>query len=121
MTGRELLRCLEDQRREGQYFIKWWRKDGGVADIELIDTFYDTAKVGDTFDGFELLDMEDMWVMVKHACADRVTRTVLNDNEVLIWERVDSAGDMRRVSSQFAPEFLMKVFVVENRGNNDEE
>jgi len=112
---------MDEKRTENHCFIKWWRKDEGVVDIELLDTFFDTAKAGDRFDGFELLDMEDMWVIVKRQCLGWVERTVQNDDEVLIWERVDSTGGKRRINCQFAPEFLIKVFEVETGGHFDEE
>jgi len=85
------------------------------VDIELIDAFYDTVKAGDQFDGFELLDMEQLWEIVKRLCADRVTRSVQEGNEVITWQRLDTTGAKRSIRCSFAPEFLIQIFDVETR------
>ena len=117
MTGNELLGQLDQQRKESHRFIKWWRKENDFVDIELIDAFYDTVKAGDQFDGFELLDMEQLWEIVKRLCADRVTRSVQEGNEVITWQRLDKTGAKRSIRCSFAPEFLIQIFDVETRGN----
>jgi len=117
MNGKELFKELEQLREENHHFIKWWRKENDFVDIELIDTFYETAKAGDQYEGFELLDMEQLWVIVKKQCGERVMRTMKEGQEILSWERLDKQGGGRTISCSFAPEFLMQIFDVETRGN----
>ncbi len=116
MTGKDLFKQLEQQREEHHHFIKWWRKENDFVDIELIDTFYETANAGDQYEGFELLDMEQLWTIVKKLCGGRVVRTMKDGQEILSWERLDKGGE-RTISCSFSPEFLMQIFDVETRGN----
>lgn len=116
MTGKDLFKQLEQQREEHHHFIKWWRKENDFVDIELIDSFYETATAGDQYEGFELLDMEQLWTIVKKLCGGRVTRAMKDGQEILSWERLDKGGK-RTISCSFAPEFLMQIFDVETRGN----
>jgi hypothetical protein len=117
MTGKDLFKQLEEQREAKHHFIKWWRKENDFVDIELIESFYETAKAGDQFEGFSLLDMEDLWELVKKQCGDRVSRTTSAGGETVVWERVDRKGEKRTISCTFAPEFLMQIFDVETQGN----
>jgi hypothetical protein len=120
MTGRELIHLLDQQRSDNHCFIKWWRNDDESVAIELLDTFLDTAKVGDRFDGFKLLDMEDLWVIVKQNWSRKIARTVQDKNEVILWEEADAEGAIRHVSGKFVPEVLIKVYAEESKGTNTE-
>lgn len=117
MTGNELMNQLEQLRKERHYFIKWWRKENDFVDIELLDSFCESVKAGDQFEGFALLDMEQLWEIVSKLCGPRVKRTQQDGHEVLIWERLDNKGAKRNISCSFAPEFLLQIFDVETRGN----
>jgi len=117
MTGKELFKELDQQRKDSHQFIKWWRKENDFVDIELLDSFCETVKAGDEFEGFELLDMEQLWEIVKRLCGGRVTRSKQDGHEIISWERLDSQGAKRNISCSFAPEFLMQIFDVETRGN----
>jgi len=116
MTGKDLFKQLEQQREDQHHFIKWWRKENDFVDIELIDSFYESAKAGDQYEGFELLDMEQLWTIVRKQCGERVTRMMKDGQEILRWERLDK-GEKRVISCSFAPEFLMQIFDVETKGN----
>jgi hypothetical protein len=120
MNGSELLHSLEKQRGAQHHFMKWWREDKDVPTIELLDTFLDRAKVGDQFSGFKLLDMEEMWEIVRQRCAGRAERAVCNNKEVLVWERAAQTGGPQRVTSLFSPESLIKVFDLETEGDNND-
>ncbi len=118
MTGNELFQLLERQRTNRHCFIRWWRNDGEGCDIELIDAFFDRAKVGDCFDGFELLDMEDVWSMVRQRSDGRVLRSHRDSGEIVTWEQVDPDGRRYRSSSRLTPEVLIRLLVAETGGRN---
>ena len=113
MTGKELLKHMEEKRTIHHCFIRWWRENRGIIDIELLDTFLDRAKAGDEFDAFELLDMEDMLGIVMRQFPGKVKRTVTNGNDNLTWEINDSKGSTQQITRQFVPEFLINVYAVE--------
>ena len=117
MNGTELLRQLGQQEMRNRHFIKLWRKENDFVDIELIETFRDTVKGGDEFADFELLDMEQLWDVVKKICADRISRQIIDKNEMIIWERVDKHGIKSSNQCSYSPEFLIQIFDIETRGN----
>jgi len=117
MTGKELMKQLEELRESRHHFIKWWRKENDFVDIELLESFCDSVKAGEQFEGFELLDMEQLWEVVRRLCGERVTRSKQDDHEIIGWQRLDNKGAVRNISCTFAPEFLMQIFDVETRGN----
>lgn len=117
MTGTELLKQLDQQRKNSHQFVKWWRKENDFVDIELLDSFSETVKAGDQFEGFELLNMEQLWEIVRRLCGERVIRTKKEGEEIIQWERLGRHGEKRSISCSFAPEFLLQIFDVETRGN----
>lgn len=113
----ELVGELDRQRTKDHHFIKWWRKENDFVDIELIDLFRDTGSGGDTFGGFELLTMEQLWDIVVRLCPGRVSRAIVDGHESIIWDRLDKKGVARSIKCSFAPEFLIQIFDIETRGN----
>jgi len=117
MNGSELLRQLDQQGTQNSHFIKLWRKENDFIDIELIETFRDTVKGGDEFADFELLDMEQLWDVVKKICADRISRQIIDNNEMIVWDRVSRHGIKSSHKCSYSPEFLIQIFDIETRGN----
>jgi len=117
MTGTEVLREIDRQELKNRHFIKWWRKENDFVDIELMETFRDSVSAGDEFSGFELLDMEQLWEIVKRLCPERVSRRVFDNHEMIVWDRVDKNRVKTTFRCSYAPEFLIQIFNVETRGN----
>ena len=117
MNGNELLRQLDRQEQKDRQFIKLWRKENDFVDIELIDTFRDSVKAGDEFSDFELLSMEQLWEIVKKICGDRISQQVIDNNEMIVWDRVDKQGVKSSNKCSYTPEFLIQIFDIETKGN----
>lgn len=117
MNGKELLQKLDQQEQESHHFIKWWRKENDFVDIELIETFRDAVKAGDEFGGFELLDMEQLWNIINRFCPDRVSRRIMDNHEMVVWDRLDKKGTKSSIKCSYSPEFLIQIFDVETKGN----
>jgi len=90
---------------------------GRIVDIELIDHFRETVKGDVVFGGYELLTMEQLWNIVVRLCPGRVSRSVSDGHEAIIWDRVDKEGTVRSIRCTFAPEFLIQIFDIETHGN----
>ena len=56
MNGKQVVRAIEQNRKDSDQFIRWWRSENDFVDYELIDRFLETVKAEDEFAGFELLD-----------------------------------------------------------------
>jgi len=117
MSGSEICRELDRQPRGDSRFIKWWRKENDFVDIELLESFRDSVKTKDSIDGYELLDMDQIWQIVTRLCPGRVSRAIVNGHDSIIWDRVDKDGVMRTMRCSFVPEFLMQILDVETHGN----
>jgi len=117
MSGREVVRAVEATKTPDHRFIKWWRKENDFTDLELIDTFIAGVGSSDEIGGFELLDMDQAWRLVTRLCPDRVSRRTFDRHEEIIWDRKGKDGALRSYRCDFSPEFLLKIFDVETRGN----
>lgn len=109
MTGKDLLEVMKKTRTNEHRFIKWWRCSEHISAIELLDAFLDRAKAGDNFDGFTLLDMEEMWLLLSRKLPGQLTRVIKGGYEVIVWERID-AGRIIAVSAPFEPGSLISLF-----------
>lgn len=113
MTGNEIVKQIAERRKEGQFFIKWWRKEEDWLDIDLIDTFIKNAKPDEEIGGYDLLNMEEMWGYVQKVGADRVARTKQKGEEVILWQKEPD----KELACPFTPESLIQIFDVESHGD----
>lgn len=117
MTGNELMRQLNQQGTRNCQFIKLRRKENDFVDIELIETFRNTVKGGDEFSDFELLTTGQLWDVVKNMCAGRISRQLIDSNEMIVWDRVDKKGIKTNHICLYTPECLIQIFDKETRGD----
>ena len=117
MTGGEILGRLETERQNQHKFIKWWRIENDFADFELIDTFVGGVDKNQVFAGYELLDMEQMWNLLKTRAPARVNREERNHADVIVWEHHTKKGEVKEEICPFIPKSLMTIMEVETRGN----
>ncbi len=116
-SGRE-IRTEIARRRSGEHkFIKWWRRENDFADFELLDEFLARVREEEHFEGFELLDMEDMWEVLQAHTEGRVHREKRRDREMVVWERPQKQGAARIQECLYAPDSLLSILNVETRGN----
>lgn len=116
MTGKELqneLRLIDTSR---QPFIKWWRKENDFADIELVGEFLRNLDPTVEFGGYELLDMEQMWDLLKQQSPKTVSRDERRREEVILWDHPSRDGQPQQVCP-FTAESLLTIFNVETKGN----
>ena len=113
MTGNEVIKQLAERRKEGQVFIKWWRKEEDWLDLDLIDRFIENVKPDEEIGGFDLLTMEEMWAQVQKVGSSRVERTKKRGEEVVVWQK--TAGE--EMVCPFTPESLLHIFDVETHGD----
>jgi hypothetical protein len=117
MTGGEILERLKAERKAEHKFIKWWRIENDFSDYELIDNFISRTNTDQEYAGYELLDMEDMWNVLKAHAPDRVNREERQHNDVIVWEHHTGKGDVKEEVCPFIPKSLMTIMDVETRGN----
>ncbi len=113
MTGAEVVRQIAAGRKEGQFFIRWWRREEDWLDFDLIETFVAKTKPDEEIGGFSLLGMEEMWEYLRNLSSPRVERTTRKDEEVIRWQK--KSGE--ELICPFTPESLIQIFDAESRGN----
>ncbi len=109
MTGNEVVAQVQGQRSTAHCCIKSWGKDRKLVDFELIDQFIARAKGEDAFDGFELLDLEQMWRVLTELDPDNLQRVQTRDGEIIEWVWRDRDGREARNRYPFSAEGIMSI------------
>ncbi|MEJ2470553.1 MAG: hypothetical protein P8Y91_04515 [Desulfuromonadales bacterium] len=117
MTGYELKQKLADSDTSGRHFIKWWRKENDFVDFELIDRFLEHLQSESEFEGYELLDMEQMWQELKNRDPEGVWVEKHHGEKVIHWRHAGHDGESREDTYRYVPEALMALFDKETRGD----
>ena len=117
MTGYELRKSLESKAADDCCFIKWWRKENDFADYELISDFLEHLHPENEFEGFALMNMDDMYNELKRYAADRVWLEKHKSEKLLHWQHRGSDGQSREDTYRYSPEVLMALFERETHGD----
>lgn len=110
MTGKEILAQIAGGKRDGKPFIKWWSKANDVVDFDLIERFAAKVRGEETIDGFELLDMEQMWQTLLELDPDNLTRVRKGGEELIQWLWQDGSGAEQTTCYPFTPQGLITLF-----------
>lgn len=113
MTGGEIMKIIREKGTAEQCFIKWWRKEEDFIDFDLIERFESKVGKDEEFGGFELISMQQMWDHVKELCSDRLSKTLKDGEEVVVWTR----GDKKSHSLPYKPKTLLDILDFETKGN----
>lgn len=109
MTGKELIEQIKAQRTADHCCIKSWGEDHKLVDFELIDSFIARTRENDTFTGFELLDLEQMWQALTNLDPDNLTRLKTEKGEMIVWLWRDNCGKEIRNAYPFSAEGIMTI------------
>lgn len=116
MTGRDVIKALDEQRSKNYCFVKCWRKEADLLDYDLVDRFLENTSVTEEFGGIDLLTMDDMWNEVVRVSGTRVTLLHDESGDKVEWLHKGKTGLKKNVCA-FTPETLMEIFDVETKGN----
>lgn len=109
LTRSEVIDQIILKRTSGQYFIKAWEKGHTFVDIDLIERYLDKPGHEGPIEGFELLDMEQMWQTLIDLDPDKLVRVKRLSGEVIEWTWKDSHGNERKTFYPFTPEGIMTI------------
>ncbi len=109
MTRNEAIRQIATQRRPIHFFIKAWETGHSFVDIDLIERFITKPSQEREVEGFELLDMEQMWQTVIDLDPDNLTRVRKGEGEVIEWLWKGGDGIEKKTVYPFTPEGLMTI------------
>jgi len=109
MTRSEVIDKIVAQRREGQFFVKSWETGHSFVDLDLIDRFISKGGKDTAIEGFELLDMEQMWLTLIELDPDKLMRVKSGEGEIIEWDWKKSNGTEKKSFYPFTPEGIMTI------------
>jgi len=109
LTRSEAIEQIALKRGKDQFFIKSWETGHTFVDIDLIDRFINSPAKGGLIEGFELLDMEQMWQTLIDLDPDKLVRVKSGGREVIEWTWKGSQGNDQKTVYPFTPEGIMTI------------
>lgn len=109
MTRSEVSEQIALKRRKEQCFIKSWETGHTFVDFDLIERFLAKGSGERAIEGFELLDLEQMWQALIELDPDKLVRVRSGDGEVIEWVWQDSRGSEKKNVYPFTPEGIMNI------------
>ena len=117
MRSDEIIQSIQQGQKDGKAFIKWWRNENDFTDYELFDNFIARAGSGGEFAGFELLDVDEMWDVLKRWKPTGLRRVHTTMGDRIEWQRRTLDGTLKQQSCSLTPESIMYIFDFETRGD----
>jgi len=117
MRAAEIIRDIRKGKEEGQAFIKWWRIENDFTDYELFSSFIKNARSKHEIEGFELLDLEQMWDVLTRWKPTGLKRIHTGKGEQIEWTRKSADGGLKKEVCAFTPETVMYIFDYETGGD----
>lgn len=109
MTRKEIVEKIAQQRSIEHCFIRSWKAGHTFIDFDLIDRFLRKFGQNETLEGFELLDIEQMWQTLIDLDPDKLLRVKSGEGEVIEWLWRDGDGREKKILYPFSPEGIMTI------------
>ena len=109
LTRSEVIEQISAQRRREECFIKCWETGHTFVDIDLIERFIDKPVQKGAIEGFELLNLEQMWQTLIDLDPDKLMRVKSGDSEIIEWVWKDGNGNEKKNVYPFTPEGVMTI------------
>jgi len=109
MTRSEVIDQIARQRRAEHCFIKFWEAGHTFLDFDLIERFMSKRGEDAAIEGFELLDLEQMWQALIELDPDKLLRVKSGGGEVIEWDWKESDGTEKKSLYPFTPEGIMTI------------
>jgi len=109
MTRSEVIDRIALQRKSGHCFIKFWEAGHTFVDFDLIERFVSKHGQETEIEGFELLDLEQMWQALIELDPDKLIRVKSGEGEVIEWDWKESDGTEKKSFYPFTPDGIMTI------------
>ena len=115
-----IIEELEQGKRQGKEFIKWWRKENDFADFDLIDRYLKKVEAKNEIENFELLDKDEMWEILKPWKSVGLRRSKSTKGEKIEWQHLGKDGRQHTYTCPYSAINIMSIFDAETRGDTIE-
>lgn len=119
MRSGQIISELEQGKRQGKEFIKWWRKENDFVDFELIDRYVNAAAPFE-IENFELLDKDEMWELLKSWKPSGLLRRKSTKGEKIEWQHLGKDGQQHTYTCPYNARTIMSIFDAETKGDTIE-
>jgi hypothetical protein len=112
----DFLKVIEQGKKEGKEFIKWWRKESDFVDFELIDRYLQAEDARHDFENFDLLDKQEMWKVLQEQVPGELYHRVATQSDTIEWQRIDKDGKTQTYVCPYNAHSMMSIFDAETKG-----
>ncbi len=112
MRSNKITSELEQGKKQGKEFIRWWRKEDEFVDFELIDCYLERDKPSE-IENFELLATDEIWQVLKTWKASGLTRIKSSQGETIEWQQAGKDGEQHTYTCPYNTHNLMSIFDTE--------
>ena len=116
MRSNKIISELEQGKKQGKEFIRWWRRENDFVDFELIDRYLEREEHLD-IENFELLDMDEMWEVLKTWKAYGLSPIKFSQGEKIEWQHAGKDGEQHTYTCPYNAHNLMSIFDTETQGD----
>lgn len=109
VTRSEVIEQITARRKAEQFFIKTWETGQTFVDFDLIERFFSRQGHERPLEGFELLDMEQMWQALIKLDPDKLQRVKRGESEIIEWLWQDKDGVEKKTVYPFTPAGIMTI------------
>ena len=109
LTRNEVIDQIASQRREEHCFIKSWETGHTFVDLDLIERYVTKTGRESAIEGFELLNLEQMWQTLIELDPDKLQRVKTGAGEIIEWVWSDSYGIEKKTVYPFTAEGIMTI------------
>lgn len=120
MRSNLVMHELEQGKKQGKEFIKWWRKENAFADYELIDRYMKTIETRHEIENFDLLDKDEMWEILKHWKPTGLRHSKSTKGENIEWQQLGKDGQQHTYTCPYNARTIMSIFDAETQGDTIE-
>ena len=117
MKSDEIIRGIKQGQSEGKIFIKWWRRENDFTDYELSESFIANADPSHEIAGYELLDVDEMWDVLKRWKPNGLKRVLTDKGEMIKWQKKGVDGALEVRTCPLSAQAIMFIFDYETRGD----
>jgi len=117
MRTNEIIRGIEEGQKAGKKFIKWWRIENDFTDYETFDSFIAHADSYHEIAGYQLLDIDEMWDVLKTWKPTGLKRVKTAKGEMIEWQKKAADGTLATETCPLTAKAIMYIFDSETGGD----
>jgi len=117
MGESEFLDVIEQGKKNGKEFIKWWRKENDFVDFDLIDRYLRINDGRRNFENFDLLDKDEMWDVLQKQIPGDISHRVATKSDTIEWRHLGKDGEKHTYVCPYNAHSIMAIFDAETKGD----